>query len=58
MRTFLPIPNSAEPLFGSHLAGAGAFLSIGRHPIAGLSGVLTEMTNDAIHLLNPVIRLI
>ena len=53
--------------------GAAAFLSIGRHPIAGLAaafsgvagvfgvnliitpidGVLTEITNDAIHLLNP-----
>jgi aminobenzoyl-glutamate transport protein len=54
------------------LAGA-AFLSVGRHPLAGLAaafaavggafgvnvlvkpidGVLTEITNDAIHLLNP-----
>jgi len=53
--------------------GAAAFLSLGRHPIAGLAaafsgvaavfgvnliitpidGVLTEITNDAIHLLNP-----
>jgi aminobenzoyl-glutamate transport protein len=53
--------------------GAAAFLSIGRHPLAGLAaafsgvagvfgvnllitpvdGVLTEITNDAIHLLNP-----
>ena len=53
--------------------GAVAFLSLGRHPIAGLAaafagvsavfgvnliitpvdGVLTELTNDAIHLLNP-----
>ena len=53
--------------------GAAAFLSVGRHPIAGLAaafagvaavfsvnflitpldGVLTEITNDAIHLFNP-----
>ena len=53
--------------------GAAAFLSLGRHPIAGLAaafsgvaavfgvnliitpvdGVLTEITNDAVHLLNP-----
>ena len=53
--------------------GAGAFLSVGRHPLAGLAaafagvgavfgvnilivpidGILTEITNDAIHLLNP-----
>ena len=53
--------------------GAGAFLSLGRHPLAGLAaafsgvaavfgvnflivpidGILTEITNDAIHLLNP-----
>jgi aminobenzoyl-glutamate transport protein len=53
--------------------GAAAFLTLGRHPIAGLAaafsgvaavfgvnliitpidGVLTEITNDAIHLLNP-----
>ena len=53
--------------------GSVAFLSLGRHPIAGLAaafagvsavfgvnliitpvdGVLTELTNDAIHLLNP-----
>lgn len=53
--------------------GAGAFLSLGRHPLAGLAAafagvaavfgvnvliapidpVLTEITNDAIHLLNP-----
>ena len=52
---------------------AGAFLSLGRHPLAGLTaafsgvagvfgvnflivpidGILTEITNDAIHLLNP-----
>lgn len=52
---------------------AAAFLSIGRHPLAGLAasfagvaavftvnilikpldGILTEITNDAIHLLNP-----
>jgi len=53
--------------------GAGAFLAIGRHPVAGIAaafagvsavfgvnllltpvdGVLTELTNDAIRLLNP-----
>jgi aminobenzoyl-glutamate transport protein len=53
--------------------GAGVFLSLGRHPVAGLAaafsgvgavfgvnllitpidGILTEITNDAIHLLNP-----
>jgi hypothetical protein len=53
--------------------GAAAFLSLGRHPLAGLAatfagvagvfgvnvliapidGILTEMTNDAIHLLAP-----
>jgi aminobenzoyl-glutamate transport protein len=53
--------------------GAAAYLSLGRHPLAGLAaafaavaaafgvnilitpldGVLTELTNDAIHLLNP-----
>ncbi len=53
--------------------GAAAFISLGRHPVAGiaaafagvsavfgvnliitpLDGVLTEITNDAIHLLNP-----
>ena len=53
--------------------GAGVFLSLGRHPLAGLAaafsgvaavfgvnflitpidGILTEITNDAIHLLNP-----
>jgi len=50
--------------------GAAAFLSLGRHPLAGLAaafagvsgvnflivpidGILTEITNDAIHLLNP-----
>jgi aminobenzoyl-glutamate transport protein len=53
--------------------GAAAFLSLGRHPLAGLAAafsgvaavfgvnflivpidpVLTEITNDAIHLLNP-----
>lgn len=57
--------------------GAAAFLSLGRHPIAGLAaafsgvaavfnvnllitpidGVLTEITNDAIHLLNPNLSL-
>jgi AbgT putative transporter family len=55
------------------LLGAGVFLSLGRHPLAGLAaafsgvaavfgvnflitpidGILTEITNDAIHLLNP-----
>jgi aminobenzoyl-glutamate transport protein len=53
--------------------GAGAFLSLGRHPLAGLAaafagvagvfgvnflivpvdGIVTEITNDAIHLLDP-----
>lgn len=53
--------------------GAAAFLSLGRHPLAGLAAafagvaaafgvnfliapidpVLTEITNDAVHLLNP-----
>ncbi|HMD63777.1 MAG TPA: AbgT family transporter [Stellaceae bacterium] len=53
--------------------GAAAFLSLGRHPLAGLAaafagvagvfgvnflitpidGILTEIANDAIHLLNP-----
>ena len=53
--------------------GAGAFLSLGRHPLAGLAAafagvaavfgvnflilpidpILTEITNNAIHLLNP-----
>jgi aminobenzoyl-glutamate transport protein len=53
--------------------GAAAFLSLGRHPLAGLAaayagvagafgvnflitpidGILTEITNDAIHLLDP-----
>ena len=53
--------------------GAAAFLSVGRHPLAGIAaafagvaavflvnviitpidGILTEMTNDAIHLLDP-----
>jgi aminobenzoyl-glutamate transport protein len=53
--------------------GAAAFLSLGRHPLAGLAAafsgvaavfgvnflivpidpILTEITNDAIHLLNP-----
>lgn len=57
--------------------GAAAFLSLGRHPIAGLAaafsgvaavfgvnliitpidGVLTEITNDAIHLLNPTVSI-
>ena len=52
---------------------AAAFLSVGRHPLAGLAasfagvaavfrvnilikpldGILTEITNDAIHLMNP-----
>lgn len=55
--------------------GAAAFLSLGRHPLAGLAasfagvaavftvnilikpldGILTGITNDAIHLLNPAI---
>jgi aminobenzoyl-glutamate transport protein len=54
--------------------GAAVFLTLGRHPLAGLAaafsgvaavfgvnllitpidGILTEITNDAIHLLNPV----
>ena len=53
--------------------GAAAFLTVGRHPIAGIAaafagvaavflvnvfivpvdGILTEITNDAIHLLDP-----
>jgi aminobenzoyl-glutamate transport protein len=53
--------------------GAAAFLSVGRHPLAGIAaafagvaavflvnviitpivGILTELTNDAIHLLDP-----
>jgi aminobenzoyl-glutamate transport protein len=57
--------------------GAAAYLSLGRHPLAGLAaafaavaaafgvnilitpldGVLTELTNDAIHLLNPAISI-
>ena len=57
--------------------GAAAFLSLGRHPIAGLAaafsgvaavfgvnliitpidGVLTEITNDAIHLIDPTVSL-
>ncbi len=57
--------------------GGAAFLSLGRHPVAGLAaafagvaavfgvnliitpidGVLTEITNDAIHLLNPTYSL-
>lgn len=56
---------------------AAAFLSLGRHPLAGLAasfagvaaafgvnvmvkpldGILTEITNDAIHLLNPAISI-
>ena len=56
---------------------AAAFLSVGRHPLAGLAasfagvaavfgvnvlikpldGILTEITNDAIHLLNPAISI-
>lgn len=56
---------------------AAAFISIGRHPLAGLAasfaavagafgvnilivpidGILTEITNDAIHLLNPAISI-
>ena len=58
------------------LAGV-AFLSVGRHPVAGLAlafaavaaaflvnvlvtptdGILTEITNDAIHLVNPAISI-
>jgi aminobenzoyl-glutamate transport protein len=58
------------------LAGA-AFISVGRHPLAGLAaafaavaaaflvnvlivptdGILTELTNDAIHLVNPTISI-
>jgi aminobenzoyl-glutamate transport protein len=57
--------------------GAAAFLSVGRHPLAGiaaafagvaavflvnviitpLDGILTELTNDAIHLLNPALSI-
>ncbi len=57
--------------------GAAAFLSLGRHPLAGLAasfagvaavfsvnilikpldGILTEITNDAIHLINPSISI-
>jgi len=57
--------------------GAAAFLSLGRHPLAGLAAafsgvaavfgvnfliipldpVLTEITNDAIHLLNPTLSI-
>lgn len=57
--------------------GASAFLSLGRHPLAGLAasfagvaavftvnilikpldGILTGITNDAIHLLNPSISI-
>lgn len=56
---------------------AAAFMSVGRHPLAGLAaafaavagafgvnilivpldGILTEITNDAIHLLNPAISI-
>ena len=56
---------------------AAAFISVGRHPLAGLAasfagvaaafgvnvlikpldGILTEITNDAIHLLNPAISI-
>jgi aminobenzoyl-glutamate transport protein len=56
---------------------AAAFISVGRHPLAGLAasfagvaaafgvnilikpldGILTEITNDAIHLLNPTISI-
>jgi aminobenzoyl-glutamate transport protein len=56
---------------------AAAFLSVGRHPLAGLGasfaavaavfsvnilikpldGILTEITNDAIHLVNPAISI-
>lgn len=57
--------------------GAAAFLSVGRHPLAGIAaafagvaavflvnviitptdGILTELTNDAIHLLNPALSI-
>ena len=57
--------------------GAAAFLSVGRHPLAGIAaafagvaavflvnviitpidGILTELTNDAIHLLNPSVSI-
>ena len=57
--------------------GAAAFLSMGRHPLAGLAasfagvaavftvnilikpldGILTGITNDAIHLLNPAVSI-
>ena len=57
--------------------GAAAFLSLGRHPLAGLAAafsgvaavfgvnflivpidpVLTEITNDAIHLMNPTLSI-
>jgi aminobenzoyl-glutamate transport protein len=57
--------------------GATAFLSMGRHPLAGLAasfagvaavfsvnilikpldGILTEITNDAIHLVNPALSI-
>ena len=57
--------------------GAAAFLSLGRHPLAGLAAafagvaavfgvnflivpidpILTEITNDAIHLLNPTLSI-
>ena len=56
---------------------AAAFMSVGRHPLAGLAasfagvaaafgvnilikpldGILTEITNDAIHLMNPAISI-
>lgn len=57
--------------------GATAFISVGRHPMAGLAaafaavagaftvnilitptdGILTEITNDAIHLVNPALSI-
>lgn len=57
--------------------GAAAFLSVGRHPLAGIAaafagvagvflvnviitpidGILTELTNDAIHLLEPTLSI-
>lgn len=57
--------------------GAAAFLSVGRHPLAGIAaafagvagvflvnviitpidGILTELTNDAIHLLDPSVSI-
>ena len=70
------IPADAGDVVLIPLAGA-AFLSVGRHPLAGLAvgfaavagaftvnmiikpldAVLTELTNDAIHMVNPTISL-